>query len=206
MNTRYNIKTNPLYNDQYFLDLYGILDLDEECKPYPRIYRNLIESEKLDAAFHEAGHAAVGILLGYYIPRCQIFPSNSKSILEEKSWVGNCSFSPQSIDEDFAVFSAAGKVAETINDGAWDDVSVLLRHCYDIEDFEDLDLGLSASDLKGISGSANIQETFNKAHSLLVKNWGAVQRVAEALMEQCILTQDDLVEVLGDFHATQKGA
>jgi ATP-dependent Zn protease len=205
MKTETKTKLTLPYNDQYFLDLYGISDLDEKCESLPRTYRDLIENEKLDAAYHEAGHAVVGVLLGYCIPRCQIFPSNSKSILENHSWIGNCSLTPQSIDEHYAVFAAAGKVAELIREEEWYDSSDF-KHCHDMEALEDLNLGLSPSDMDGISCSDNIEETFAEAHSQLREYWSVVQRVAEALMKQYVLTHGELIDLLDDFYKPQKEA
>ena len=127
-----------------------------------------------------------------------------ETFLKEHSWGGNCSFYPQPLNEDFAVFSAGGKVAELIKAGKWQDTSDLLMHCYDIEDLEEM--GFSPSDMDGISVSDNIEETFHEAHRLVSEHWSMVERVSEALLKQYVVTYEELIDFLDDSNETQKGA
>jgi hypothetical protein len=137
------------------------------------------ESDKLAAAIHEAGHAAVALALGGRFVRAMIQPTHTKEPFGERLWIGKVSWS-HAENHTLAVSEAvgiAGAVAEAINCDEWGDW---------FGDFIEIN-ELSDSDAEHLTED-NVHDASIRAHDILQDHWDFVVRLADALIQDEGLT------------------
>jgi len=143
------------------------------------------ERDKLGAAFHEAGHAAVALALGSASVRAWIAPTGTAKFMEEKTWTGKCSYGNTN-NESRAVIAVAGVVAEAIRGDEWNENWA--------EDFWLSADELSPTDAEGMAGF-NFEEIAARAHAILTEGWRLVESIAAALMRDESLTDWQLLQL-----------
>ena len=155
---------------------------------------DLGECDKERVAYHEAGHAIVAIAHGCSVFRTHISVNYEVfKILGERRWEGACKYH-NSRPEYEPLIAAAGIVAELILSGGWS------PDCWlDIEVSE-----LSEPDSVGIHMAERWDECFLRTHAILAEKWEIVDRVARALMEWRLLTEEDLLQLV--FPVTESAA
>lgn len=193
--------------------------VDKECldkaifqkllKGHAKKDKNRDESEKTLVAWHEAGHALVGKLLGMDIPKVTITPSTSGA--GGVTLINNTKMGLYSTEEleSRVKMTYGGNVAEfkllkdrkKVTTGASQDIKDATNNIYNMitsygmtEEFGLLNLNILNIDNKIILDEAKkiSKRLYNETDKLLTENIDLLKEIAEELIKRESLTGDDL--------------
>ncbi len=182
------------------------------------IYKDYELSEKFDeaAAYHEAGHAAVSLLLGGDAA-CIVLHGVGSGFFKEKNWDIKTyqdrerryivSVAGKACEEIFTGTSSIGsysdleKVSETIEA----DVRALASQGFEYFDSTVLD-SPAYNDALAKKVQSDIQRYYDKAKELIVQNRPLVEAFVEKLKDKFYLLHSEIYKIYNEYNESNKGA
>jgi ATP-dependent Zn protease len=151
--------------------------------------------EKL-LAYHDAGHAVAGHVLGLTVERLSIVPDEHYAGLADV--LDSAHGSPEESDDYLRrhlVCFLAGAVAEEILTGEPVELGPGSMYRGDWNGATDCVVALAGKDVK--RQAAESEEAFTKTRAILRENWAVVVALAEALIEHRELTREQVLAIVG---------
>jgi ATP-dependent Zn protease len=154
--------------------------------------------EKL-LAYHDAGHAVAGHVLGLTVEGLSIVPDEHYAGLADVPVDLDSAYGSPEESDDYLrrhlVCFLAGAVAEEILTGEPVELGPGSMYRGDWNGATDCVVALAGKDVK--RQAAESEEAFTKTRAILRENWAVVVALAEALIEHRELTREQVLAIVG---------
>ena len=157
------------------------------------------ETEEKLLAYHDAGHAIAGHVLGLTVERLSIVPDEHYAGLADVPIDLDLAHGSPDESNDYLrrhlVCFLAGAVAEEILTGEPVELGPRSTYRGDWNGAADCVVELAGKDVK--RQAAEGEDAFRKTRAILRENWSVVATLAEALIEHRELTREQVLAIVG---------
>jgi hypothetical protein len=146
------------------------------------------EQDKINVAYHEAGHAVVALELRCDLVMVHIEPNLNRPSFGEYAWFGKCQWRGKAelLEAIAPAVGVAGEIAVLMLKGEWNEE---MPWCLEPEDFNETDAKSLTED--------NLVMALRDAAKVLTKRWSRVEAFAQELLEHEYLTNGMAAEIIG---------
>jgi hypothetical protein len=146
------------------------------------------KQDKINVAYHEAGHAVLALELRCDHVRASIERNPNGPSFGEHGWIGNCQYWALAdlLEVVAPAIGVAGEVAVLMLKGEWHEAMPW-------------DLGLDAfneTDARSLTED-NVVMALRDASEILEERWSRVEAIAQALLQDEFLTDGMILEIIG---------